>query len=146
MFVFGNSIKTRTPFYELKGFNDSVAVEVGGCVAMTDDALDGRMFGNQFLAQREDCILLGRSPGVFYLRAVGVGLVKAACIANADGVCIVVDRMATSHTNRARKPQMWNNLTLTKSLHPQFRPLKDHISSDSLLQRLRFSSRKHRQL
>lgn len=65
MFVFGDGIKARTAFDELKRLYYAVVVEIGRCVAVADDALDGRMFGNQFLAQREDCILLGRSPVSF---------------------------------------------------------------------------------
>ena len=86
MFVFGDGIKAGTAFDELKRLYHAVVVEVGRCVAVADDALDGRIVGNQFLAQREDCFLLGRRARVLYLRSVGVGLVKTACIADTDGV------------------------------------------------------------
>ena len=39
-------------------------------------------------------------PCVLNLCSVGVCLVKAACIADADGVCIVVYSMASAHVDR----------------------------------------------
>ena len=39
----------------------------------------------------------GRCSCVLYLRAVGVRFVKTAGIADADGACIMIDRMASAH-------------------------------------------------
>ncbi len=51
MFIFWDSVKARTAFDILKRLNHSVAVEVGRCVAVSDDAFNGRVLGNQSLAE-----------------------------------------------------------------------------------------------
>ena len=45
MFVFGNRVKARTPFDELKRFNHSITIEVWRGIAVAYDALDGRVLG-----------------------------------------------------------------------------------------------------
>jgi len=45
MLVFGYSVKAWTPFDVFKRLDHAITVEVGGCIAVAYDALDGRVLG-----------------------------------------------------------------------------------------------------
>lgn len=78
--VFCDGIEARAALDELVWLYDAVAIEIRGCVAVTDDFLDGGILTLEVLNELYDTFFLLRSAGILALAIC----IKTSDIADTD--------------------------------------------------------------